>query len=285
MAPVRLDSRTIGDSGPPVVFLHGLFGQGRNFTTVAAAIAERGWRVTLLDLPNHGHSPWTDRLDYDVLAGVVGSELEELGEPVRLLGHSMGGKTAMTLALRRPELLAGLVVVDIAPVDYRQTGGAGASSGAGQGGEVAAGEMEGYVALMRDLDLGVLRTRADADAALREAVPQDATRAFLLQSLVRDAAAPSGWRWRLNLELLAHDVPGLGGFPDPGGAQYDGPVLVIAGATSPYVRDMHRTVISALFPHARLVRFKGVGHWVHAQAPELFVQTVAAFLDSTRDAG
>lgn len=266
----RLDARTVGSKGPPVVLLHGLFGQGRNFTTVATALADRGWRVTMVDLPNHGHSPWTDRLDYDSLAAAVAEELADVGEPVRLVGHSMGGKAAMTVALRRPDLVAALVVVDIAPVDY---GGAERMQG---------DEMPGYVTLMQGLDLSALATRGDADAALRADVPNDATRAFLLQSLVRDASSCAGWRWRLNLEVLARDVRGLGGFPDPGGRRYEGPVLVLAGADSPYVLDEHREVISALFPRARVVRFKGVGHWVHSQAPELFVETVAAFLSDAQ---
>ena len=269
----RLEARTIGDDGPRVVFLHGLFGQGRNFTTVAGRVAERGWRVTLLDLPNHGHSPWTERVDYTEMADAVAAELAALreadgGAPVRLLGHSMGGKTAMTLALRRPELLAGLVVVDIAPVDYGGTGGTNGD------------EMAGYVGLMRGLDLAGITTRGEAEAALREGVPQDSTRAFLLQNLVRDKEA--GWRWRLNLDVLDRDVQLLGGFPDPGTATYDGPVLWIAGAESSYVRDEHRARMDALFPSTRLVRFKGVGHWVHAQAPDLFVETVGRFLETTR---
>ncbi|GAB2918479.1 alpha/beta fold hydrolase [Rhodococcus aerolatus] len=272
---MALDGRTIGDDGPRAVFLHGLFGQGRNFTTVARAVAERGWRVTLLDLPNHGHSPWTERVDYTDMADAVAAELEGLGardEPVRLLGHSMGGKTAMMLALRRPELLAGLVVVDIAPVDYGGTGGTDGD------------EMAGYVGLMRGLDLAGLSTRADAEAALREGVPQDSTRSFLLQNLVRDTpdGGGPGWRWRLNLDVLDRDVQRLGGFPDPGGATYEGPVLWIAGTDSSYVRDEHRARMVELFPRARLVRFKGVGHWVHAQAPELFVDTVGRFLETTR---
>ena len=122
MSEERLASRTVGDAGPRVVFVHGLFGQGKNWTTIARGLADRH-RVTLLDLPNHGHSPWTDRVDYLDMAELVAAELEQLGEPVTLVGHSMGGKVAMALALRRPELLRALVVVDIAPVEYPLQGG------------------------------------------------------------------------------------------------------------------------------------------------------------------
>src|ERR687890_855971 len=119
----RLATRTLGDHGPRVAFVHGLFGQGRNWTTIAKALAEDGRRVTLVDLPNHGHSPWTETSDYLDMAGMVADECERFGEPVTLVGHSMGGKVAMTLALRRPELLRALVVVDVAPVEYPLTGG------------------------------------------------------------------------------------------------------------------------------------------------------------------
>ena len=121
--PVRLAARTIGDSGPRVVFVHGLFGQGRNWTTIGRQLAAEGRRVTLLDLPHHGHSPWTDRVDYEDMAALVAAELADLGEPVTLVGHSMGGKVAMQVALRSPALLRALVVVDIAPAEYPETGG------------------------------------------------------------------------------------------------------------------------------------------------------------------
>src|SRR3954465_10882297 len=95
-ADERLATRTVGESGPRVVFVHGLFGQGKNWTTIAKGLADRH-RGTLLDLPNHGPSPWTDRVDYLDMAELVAAELEEFGEPVTLVGHSMGGKVAMQL--------------------------------------------------------------------------------------------------------------------------------------------------------------------------------------------
>ncbi len=113
----RLHARTLGSTGPRVVFVHGLFGQGKNWTTIAKGLAG-DHRVTLLDLPNHGHSPWTDRVDYLDMAEMVAAELQSFGEPATLVGHSMGGKVAMQLALRRPELLRALVVVDVAPTAY-----------------------------------------------------------------------------------------------------------------------------------------------------------------------
>src|SRR5215212_7770823 len=180
VADERLAVRTLGESGPWVVFVHGLFGQGKNWTTIAKGLAD-SHRVTLIDLPNHGHSPWTDRVHYLDMVEMVATELEHLDEQ---------------LTLRRPELLRALVVVDIAPVTYPLSGGRTDDP------DEEASPFAAFIAAMRALDLDRLRTREDADAALRAAVPSTMVRSFLLQSLVREGAgADGGWRWRLNLEL------------------------------------------------------------------------------------
>jgi pimeloyl-ACP methyl ester carboxylesterase len=272
-ADERLAGREVGDAGPRVVFVHGLFGQGRNWTTIAKGLADRH-RVTLLDLPNHGHSPWTDTVDYLDMAAMVAAELERLDEPVTLVGHSMGGKVAMQLALREPELLRALVVVDVAPSDYPETGGRTDDP------DEEASPFAAYIAAMKAIDLGSLAGREEADAALRAVVPSDTVRSFLLQSLVRDGVgAGGGWRWRLNLDVLGEDLAKLRGFPEPpAGAHFDAPVLWIAGATSHYVLDQDRPRMTALFPLVRLVRVKNAGHWVHSEQPEVFLSTVRQFL-------
>jgi pimeloyl-ACP methyl ester carboxylesterase len=268
-----LAARTIGDAGPPVVFVHGLFGQGKNWTTVAKGLADRH-RVTLLDLPNHGHSPWTDRVDYLDMARLVADELEQLGEPATLVGHSMGGKVAMQLALRRPELLRSLVVVDVAPTAYPETGGRTDDP------DEEASPFAAYIAAMQAMELDQLTTREDAEAALRSAVPSRMVRSFLLQSLVREGMGTAGgWRWRLNLEALARDLGHLRGFPEPPpGATFDGPVLWIAGANSTYVLPEDRARMDELFPSTRLVKIKNAGHWVHSEQPEVFLETLRRFL-------
>ena len=275
MSEERLAARTVGEAGPRVVFVHGLFGQGKNWTTIAKGLADRH-RVTLLDLPNHGHSPWTDRVDYldmaDLVAAeLVAAELEKLGEPVTLVGHSMGGKVAMQLALRRPELLRALVVVDVAPVDYPESGGRTDDL------DEESSPFADYIAAMRAIDLETLQTRDDADHALRGAVPSRMVRSFLLQSLQREGT--HGWRWRLNLPALARDLGQLRGFPEPPpGATFEGPVLWVAGANSHYVLPRDRERMDALFPATRLVRIKNAGHWVHSEQPEVFLETMRRFL-------
>jgi pimeloyl-ACP methyl ester carboxylesterase len=138
-----------------------------------------------------------------------------------------------------------------------------------------------YIAAMRQLDLGSLRTREDADAALRSVVPSRMVRSFLLQSLVREGLGDGGgWRWRLNLDLLERDLGALRGFPDPPpGARFDGPVLWIAGANSHYVLPEDRERMEDLYPSTRLVRIKNAGHWVHSEQPEVFLETVKRFLE------
>jgi pimeloyl-ACP methyl ester carboxylesterase len=268
----RLAARTVGEAGPHVVFVHGLFGQGKNWTTIAKGLADQH-RVTLLDLPNHGHSPWTDRVDYLDMGELVAAELEEFGEPVTLVGHSMGGKVAMQLALRRPSLLRALVVVDVAPVDYPESGGRTDDL------DEESSPFADYIAAMRAIDLETLQTRDDADDALRGTVPSRMVRSFLLQSLQREGT--HGWRWRLNLPALARDLGHLRGFPEPPpGATFDGPVLWVAGANSHYVLPDDRSRMDALFPATRLVRIKNAGHWVHSEQPEVFLETLRRFLAS-----
>ncbi|MGA8246284.1 MAG: alpha/beta fold hydrolase [Nocardioides sp.] len=253
-------ARAIGDSGPPVVFLHGLFGQGRNWTQIGKALADRH-RVLLVDLPHHGHSDWEDGFDYfrvaDQVAGLLHAE-----DPVALVGHSLGGKVAMVLALRHPTLVERLCVVDVSPVTYDHLS-----------------EFEGYVAAMRALDLGALTQRSDADAALATAVPDPTVRAFLLQNLRRDG---DGWRWRANLDVLGAALPEIGDWPESrlaGLPPYPGPVLWVAGARSSYITPEYAAAMDRWFPANRRVTVKDAGHWVHSEQPEVFVEVLRRFVD------
>lgn len=253
-----LHTTRMGESGSPVVFCHGLFGQGKNWTQIAKALADRH-RVTLVDMPDHGRSPWSERFDYAAMADAVASVLDE---PATLIGHSMGGKAAMLTALRHPDLVERLCVVDVSPVAYRSSG-----------------EFRSFIDAMLAIDLERLQSRAEADAALTDAVPSAGTRSFLLQSLRREAAAgePERWRWLPNLELLRRDIDVLHGFPDTD-AVYDGPVLWIAGSESRYVRDEFREAMEARFPRVRRVTVKGAGHWVHAEQPAVVTTLLQQFL-------
>lgn len=252
----QVHTTTVDGDGPTVAFIHGLFGQGRNFQSVANALAPT-YRSVLVDLPNHGESAWTDRIDYTEMADAVARTLRPLGAPVSLVGHSMGGKVAMVLALRHPDLISRLVVVDISPVKHAEMS-----------------EFAEYLDSLAALDLSRIRSRGAADDALRQQVDSPAIRGFLLQNLTRTA---DGWAWRANLQLLRRDLAAIGGFPQ-GLGQYDGPVLWVAGARSRYVRAEYADVMRELFPAVRKVVVKEAGHWVHSEQRETFIEILRYFL-------
>ena len=261
--PAGLHTTSYGEAGTRVLFLHGLFGQGRNWTQIAKALAG-SHRVTLVDLPDHGRSGWTDGFDLVEVADRIAGLVDE-HDPVALVGHSLGGKVAMVLALRHAELVERLCVVDIAPVDYQQLS-----------------EFAGYIEAMRGLDLGSLTQRADAEAALAEAVPNKVVRSFLLQNLRRETRSDgdSDWRWQPNLEGLRRSLPQIKSWPADAVAQdrYDGPVLWVAGQDSGYVKDDYAPAMDRLFPHNRRVTIKGAGHWVHSEKTEVFLEVLRRFL-------
>lgn len=250
-----LHTTRLGEQGSPVVFCHGLFGQGKNWTQIAKSLADSHC-VTLVDMPNHGRSEWTDRLDYVEMADAVADVIDE---PVTLVGHSMGGKAAMLTALRHPELVERLCVVDVSPVQYRESD-----------------EFRGFIDAMLAIDLGALGSRGEADAALTAAVPDPGVRAFLLTNLRREG---DGWQWLPNLEVLRRDLSTLRGWPETD-AVYDGPVLWIAGADSGYVRDEFREAMEARFPRVRRVTVKGAGHWVHSSQPAVVAELLDRFVDA-----
>ncbi|MGE0419955.1 MAG: alpha/beta fold hydrolase [Acetobacteraceae bacterium] len=242
-------------SGPTVVLLHGLFGMGRNLGFVQRALAQR-FHVLALDLRNHGASPHGADMCYDTMAEDVVETLQERDvAPAAVIGHSMGGKTAMRLALRHPDAVGRLCVADIAPVGYPPRNGP-------------------VVAALRAVSLTPGLTRAQADAALAAGIEDASLRAFLLQNLTF-GATPS---WRIGLDEIAAALPDLEGWPDTSGLAYDGPTLFVAGARSDFIRPDHRDPIRALFPHARFVTVKNAGHWLHVDNPSGFLGVVEAFL-------
>lgn len=254
---MRLNAIEAGQ-GSPVLLLHGLFGAASNWGAVQKALAAT-YRVIALDLRNHGASPHAAAMDFSAMAEDVAETMAALGAaPAVVVGHSMGGKAAMMLALTRPAAVARLLVADIAPVRYEPS-------------------LRGYVAAMQALPLTPGLTRRAADAALAGAVPQANIRAFLLQNLLFARDPPA---WRIGLDEIAAAMADIEDFSAPPGARYDGPTLFVAGARSDYIRAEHRDPIRALFPAARFVTLAEAGHWVHADRPAEFTATLQAFLAS-----
>jgi pimeloyl-ACP methyl ester carboxylesterase len=243
-------------AGHPVVFLHGLFGNARNFGSFQRALSAR-FRVIALDMRNHGASPHGDGMRYPELAADVLETLASLNAlPAAMIGHSMGGKAAMAAALSQPEAVTRLLVADIAPVVY-QHGNAT------------------VVQALQSIRLEPGLTRQQADAALVDAVPDPGVRQFLLQNL-RFGASPE---WRIGLQQIATAIPDLEGWV-PLERNYTGPALFVTGAQSDYVQTAHRSAIRALFPKARFVAVKNAGHWLHADNPAAFMAVLEAFLAS-----
>jgi pimeloyl-ACP methyl ester carboxylesterase len=253
---VELAAQRYGGGGQPIVILHGLLGSGRNWTSIAKRLAHTH-KVETLDLRNHGGSPWADAMDYRVMAADVRAHIERtaLG-PVTLIGHSMGGKTAMRLALDAPSIVERLVVVDIAPADYEHS-------------------TSEYVEALRALDLGGLTSRNDVDERLMDDVPEAPIRAFLLQNLVRQE---EGFAWRPHLDVLSKAMPDLMSFPTAEHDRFRGPALFLAGANSDYVRRAHRSTIENLFDKADIRSIADAGHWVHAEQPTAFLAHLKHFL-------
>jgi esterase len=239
---------------PPLVIAHGLFGSARNWGAIARRLAGDR-QVVAVDMRNHGDSPWSAVNDYPAMAADLGETIAGLGGKADLLGHSMGGKAAMALALAEPARVRRLVVADMAPVAYDRS-------------------QLPYVQAMQAVDLAQVTRRADVDAALAAKVPEPEIRSFLAQSV---ALSEEGAGWKLNLSALGDEMPKIMGWPDLAG-RFDGPALFLTGGQSDYVLPDALPRIRALFPAARIEAIPGAGHWLHADAPAAFIAAVQDFL-------
>jgi len=256
---VDLSCFEIGD-GPPVIILHGLFGWKRNWASIAKALAG-DHRVYCLDLRNHGDSPFANGMTYADMAADVADFIKrrDLG-PVPIVGHSMGGKAAMILALSQPERVSRLLVLDIAPIPYERN-------------------YDDYIAVMRGIDLSAISRRSDVNTVFETAFPDRLIRAFLLQNLTTDGHGT--FHWRINLDAIANHMDDIMGFPDiDSDHAFEGPTLFLVGGNSDYVTQNHQAEIDRLFPNAELDFIRDSGHWVHADQPEAFVERLKTFLSS-----
>jgi len=243
---------------PPLVVAHGLFGSGVNWRGVARRLSG-GRRVLAPDLRNHGRSFHHEAVDYAAMARDILDTLDAQGiHRADLLGHSMGGKAAMVAALTRPEAVAHLVVVDIAPAAYTHSHAS-------------------LIEALMDVDVAAAGSRGEVDSALKASIPDPMTRQFLLQSLEK---AEAGYRWRLNLKALRQGMSDLTGFPQLEGHTFEGPALFVNGAESEYLQPGHRPCIESYFPNVRYFTVESAGHWVHVEQPDALIERVEAFVGS-----
>ena len=260
---MTLFHRDLGGAGkPPIVLLHGMLGSSRNWQTVGAELAAAG-HVLAPDLRNHGRSPHAAAMDYDSMMADVLEWLDaQTIGPATFIGHSMGGKIAMLLACRHPERVSRLVIVDIAPKNYFWPG------------------HRASFAAMNELNLGDLRSRAEAELRFEARVSSWPMRKFLTTNLER--AENGAWSWQINLPVLTVALPELEKNPLGPNDRYDGRVLFLAGGKSPYIEPSDHETIHAHFPAAKIQVVPDVGHNPHMEARTAFVSAV---LGSERSTG
>ena len=247
-----LNYMTFGDEkSPPVMIVHGLYGSGKNWGVIAKRLSDQFFVITV-DLRNHGDSPWLDTHNYHVMADDLVEVINSLNIKPNIIGHSMGGKAAMVLALKRPNLVRNLIIADIAPVKYEH-------------------DQSQFIEAMQKVDLSKVEKRSDATLALSKFVEDKSLQNFFTQSL--DIKAK---RWKLNLKVLRSEMSEILSFPKIE-SEFSGHSLFLKGENSDYIKPEHRKLIKSLFTKARFATFKEAGHWLHAEKPREFESAARLF--------
>ena len=242
----------------PVLILHGLFGSQKNWGSIAKKLAKKHPVITL-DLRNHGQSPHAATMSYPEMAADIIQLLDKLDHSSAILvGHSMGGKVAMSCAMEYSDRIKALCVADIAPVRYQH-------------------EFDQIISALQSLPLKKIHSRTDADQFLAETIEQAMLRQFLLQNLVKDG---DQFSWRINLDAIHGEIPVITGFPDYSvGNSFEKNTLFLRGVNSDYVASQYHSVIKERFPSANIRTLPDCGHWLHAEQPGLFYDSLIEFLD------
>ena len=247
-----LNYMTFGDEkSPPVMIVHGLYGSGRNWGVIAKRLSDQFFVITV-DLRNHGDSPWLDTHNYHVMADDLVEVINSLNIKPNIIGHSMGGKAAMVLALKRPNLVRNLIIADIAPVKYEH-------------------DQSQFIEAMQKVDLSKVEKRSHATLALSKFVEDKSLQNFFTQSL--DIKAK---RWKLNLKVLRSEMSEILSFPKIE-SEFSGHSLFLKGENSDYIKPEHRKLIKSLFTKARFATFKEAGHWLHAEKTREFESAARLF--------
>jgi pimeloyl-ACP methyl ester carboxylesterase len=251
-----LHCETFG-TGHPLIILHGLFGSLANWKPLGKVWSE-SFQVFTVDQRNHGRSPHSSTFTYEAMAADVSAFMQSHNLlSTYLLGHSLGGKTAMQFALTYPNMVDKLVVVDMSPRASRP-------------------RHHAILAALQSLDLAAARNRRELDTQLAQQIADKEVRQFLLMNIVTDESGQL--HWRMNLDALAASYDEVNKAIEPQRV-YDKATLFVRGENSDYIPDEDIDIIQTLFPLARVVTIKGAGHWLHAEAPEEFSRLVLEFLN------
>ncbi|MDB5228955.1 MAG: alpha/beta hydrolase fold protein [Bacteroidota bacterium] len=253
---MQLNYKKTGETGENIIILHGLLGSLDNWHTIAKFLSEN-YRVYTIDQRNHGRSPHSEEMNYEVLANdIVEFCAQQSIQKTIVIGHSMGGKTAMYLALEHPELVKKLIIVDIAPILYE-------------------GEQDEILSAMSQAPLQKAKTREEIESFLQPRIPNHGVRQFILKNLSRSEAG--GFEWKCNVEALTKNYQLLMDFPSTE-KTYEGATYFIRGEQSGYINDDGWAACKKYFPNAELYVVNYAGHWVHADNPEQFLETVKVVL-------
>lgn len=296
---------------PPVILLHGLLGNKRNFASLASSLSsqlQNPRAIYAVDLRNHGENThdWRSTMTYSEMARDVLAFIDSLEhQKAVIVGHSMGGKVAQSLALMAPDRVAGLVVLDIAPVRYYSDNDNNKKGGAGDDSGWKVVEQIVRSVAQIDLEEGGYKTKREVDAVLRNGILEDpALRAFVLTNLEQlrskdiedESSQQSLLKWKIHWDGIVNQLDSIAGFDvhdqamdediltaveesSPSKYTYDGDVFFIHGGASRFVRSSHLSTITSFFPNHMLTTIRGVGHWVHAEAPDDTIALLKRYLD------
>lgn len=253
---MQLNYKKLGE-GQALIILHGLFGSLDNWMTLAKKWSEN-YQVWIVDQRNHGQSPHSNEFDYSLMAEDLKNFIEEhqIDRPI-ILGHSMGGKTAMEFAVNYPNSLKKLIVVDIAPVSYQV-------------------HHYGIIEALESVDLDKVQSRKDAEEQLKSKIKEFGIRQFLLKNLYRKSKEE--YDWRFNLPVIKKQIVPISEW-SISDKTYEGDTLFISGENSNYILPEYGAEIAAKFPNYELEEISNAGHWVHAEAPEEFSRALEDFLE------
>jgi pimeloyl-ACP methyl ester carboxylesterase len=260
---LELFFRKKGDTGEPLIILHGLYGSGDNWMSIAGGLSDN-FQVYLIDQRNHGRSLHADDMSYEALANDLDEFIENQKlNKVNIIGHSMGGKTAMWFAAKHPDKVKKLVVVDVAPGTYDTT-------------SPNVKTHRKIIEALRSVDPAKAKNRKDLDKDFGKHIPNLQLRMFLLKNIERQ---PDGsYRWRLNIDSIENNIGNImGGIPDAN-ITINAPTLFFKGELSDYITEKDFPLIEKIFPKAEIVTIRNAGHWLHARQPELFTQKTLEFL-------